>query len=94
MKNPYSILIRPIFSEDSNTRMDLENPQYTFKVEKNSNKYEIKRAVEEAFKVKVLKVNTLRFEGKKRRVRIKEGKRPDWKKAIVILEKGQKIELI
>lgn len=92
MKNPYSILLRPVFSEDSEVRTVLEKPQYTFKVHPKSNKIEIKHAVEEAFKVKVLSVNTINSLGKKRRVRIKEGKRPDWKKAIVTLEAGQKID--
>lgn len=93
MKNPYAILIKPIFSEDSDLRKEYEYPQYTFKVAIKSNKHEIKHAIEEAFKVKVLAVNTIRLEGKKKRVRIKQGKRPDWKKAIITLDKDQKIEL-
>lgn len=94
MKSPYSILIRPLFSENSLERNSMPCPQYTFKVDMNCNKHEIKRAVEEAFKVKVKGVNTIVYEGKKRRVRIKLGKRPDWKKAIITLEQGQSIELI
>lgn len=94
MKNPYAILKRPIYTEDSDLRKTLNKPQYTFLVDINSNKTDIKRAVEEAFKVKVVGVNTIRLQGKKKRVRVKEGKRPDWKKAIVVLEPGQKIETI
>ncbi len=93
MKNPYSILIRPIFTEDSVMRSEGENPQYTFRVHVDSNKLEIKKAIEDSFNVKVVSVNTINMMGKKRRVRYKEGKRSDWKKAIVTLEKGQTIEL-
>jgi large subunit ribosomal protein L23 len=72
----------------------MDHPQYTFKVDIKSNKYEIKKAIEEAFGVKVSDVNTIRYLGKKKRVRIKEGKRPDWKKAIITLAEGQKIEIV
>ena len=63
----------------------------TFKVVPTANKIEIRKAVEEIFKVKVLAVNTCRYEGKKKRLGRYEGKRSDWKKAIVTLAPGEKI---
>lgn len=66
--------------------------KYLFWVSKKANKIEIKKAVQELYKVKVLGVNTVTMRGKRRRVRLQQGKTPDWKKAIVTLEKGQKIE--
>jgi large subunit ribosomal protein L23 len=68
--------------------------KYLFKVEPGANKIEIKRAVESFFKVKVVKVNTMNYAGKKRRERtIHYGKKPDWKRAVVTLKEGDKIEL-
>ena len=95
MKNPYTILDRPILSEKSLMLSEGEGPkQYIFKVNINANKKEIKKAVEEAFGVHVEKVNTIRMKGKPKRVRIKLGYRPDWKKAIVTLSEGESISLI
>lgn len=67
--------------------------KYCFHVALDANKPEIKRAVETAFKVKVLNVRTMRQEGKMRRLRRDLGQRPNWKKAIVTLAEGQKIEI-
>lgn len=68
--------------------------QYTFMVDKRANKFQIKKAVEELFKVKVVKVNTMNVRGKLRRQQtIQAGKSPDWKKAIVTLKEGDKIVL-
>jgi len=70
-------------------------PQYTFEVAIGTNKVEIKRAVEEAFPVRVKSVNTLVVKGKRKRLRTsKLGKRRDWKKAIVTLEPGHTIDLV
>lgn len=66
--------------------------KYLFLVDKTSNKIQIKRAVEEVYKVKVKDVNTFVSSGKIRRVRYQLGKTPDTKKAIVTLKEGQKIE--
>ena len=88
MKDPRDIIIRPIISE--RTMDDSQNSKYTFVVAKDANKIEIRKAVEEIFDVKVEKVNTMNMRGKiKRRGRF-EGKRPDWKKAIVKLKPGSK----
>ena len=68
------------------------NRQYLFLVDKGVNKIQIKRAVEEIYKVKVDSVNTFVMRGKLKRVRQQFGKTPDYKKAIVTLKEGQKIE--
>jgi len=67
--------------------------QYCFRVALTANKHEIQRAVEAAFPVKVVAVRTMRMHGKLRRVRRELGQRSDWKKAIVTVAKGQKIEM-
>jgi len=91
VKNPRDIIIRPLITEKS---MDLaQENKYTFVVDKNANKIEIKAAVEELFKVKVEKVNTIRVKGKMKRVGRFVGRTPEYKKAIVKLRAGDKIEL-
>ena len=86
-----SIIRRPIISQRT---MDLlaEN-KYTFEVDLKATKPQIREAVEQIFNVDVEKVNTMRVRGKKRRMGRSEGKRPDWKKAIVTVKEGQRIEL-
>ena len=84
MKSPYEIIKRPIITEKSMSLLD-EN-KYTFEVDKNANKPEIKAAIEQIFDgVKVQKVRTMNYEGKKLRTRHGIGKRADWKKAVVTL---------
>ena len=78
------IIIKPIITEKSNS--GIEEGKYTFKVAKKATKVEIRNAVEKLFGVKVLKVNTINVDGKTKRVRYKEGKTPDWKKAIVTID--------
>jgi len=63
----------------------------TFRVAVKANKIEIRKAIEDIFKVKVLGVNTIRFKGKKKKMGKTEGVRPDWKKAVVTLAPGEKI---
>ena len=83
MKAPQDIIIKPVITEKS---MDeLQNGKYTFKVAKNANKIEIKKAVEALFGVEVAKVNTLNVNGKAKRVGRFEGRTSDWKKAVVTL---------
>ena len=81
---PEEIIERPIITEKSND--ELQQGKYTFRVNKKATKVEIAKAVEKLFEVKVLKVNTMTVGGKKKRVRYKEGKTPDWKKAIVTID--------
>jgi large subunit ribosomal protein L23 len=88
MRNPHDVIVRPVVTERS--MEDMAERKYTFVVNKNANKIEIKHAVEQAFGVKVEKVNTIRMEGKTKRMGIHEGRRPDWKKAIVKLTADSK----
>ena len=91
------VIIRPVVSEKSYAAM--AQGRYVFRCSKKANKIEIKRAVEEAFaqqKISVVEVNTINVRGKKRRRSRGQtrviGQSPDWKKAIVTLGAGQKIE--
>lgn len=86
----YDIIRRPLITEKSNIQKD-EHNQYSFEVNRDSNRIEIRRAIESIFNVKVLSVRTLHVKGKvKRRGKIM-GKRKDWKKAMVTLTPGQRI---
>ena len=90
-KNPRDVLIRPIVSEKSYSLMD--EGKYTFEVDPNSNKTEIKIAVEKVFGVKVTSVNTINRKGKVRRTRFGLGKRKDVKRAIVTLGAGETLDI-
>ncbi|MBI5182082.1 MAG: 50S ribosomal protein L23 [Nitrospirae bacterium] len=87
-----NILIKPLFTEKGLNLKEKEN-KVIFKVSCNANKSEIKKAVEKMLSVKVSDVNTLRVQGKKKMLNKFVGKRPDWKKAVVTLKKGEKLEL-
>ncbi len=91
MKSPYQVVKGLVITE----KMANLGPynKYAFKVDSQANKIEIKKAIEEVYRVKVDKVNTLKVKGKKRRVRQQEGKTAGWKKAIVTLKPGDKIEI-
>lgn len=91
MRIPYDIIVSPYITEKG-THIKESTGKVMFKVKIDSNKIEIKRACESLFNVKVLNVNIIKMKGKKKRVRFKEGRRPDWKKAVITLEKGNKIE--
>jgi large subunit ribosomal protein L23 len=84
MKSYEDIIIRPYVTEKSH--MEIADGKYTFIVDKNATKSEIKEAVEKLFQVKVLKVNTARFKGKTKRQGMFVGKRPDWKKAVIKID--------
>ena len=85
------ILIKPIVTEKSTALM--EEGKYTFQVPLNVTKIEIRQAVEQVFNVKVQAVNTMRYEGKLKRMGRTQGRRSDWKKAVVTLKPGEAIEL-
>jgi large subunit ribosomal protein L23 len=87
----YHVIKRPLVTEKSSVQKEASN-QVTFEVHPEANKIEIRKAVEALFKVKVLKVHTANFEGKKKRLGKHQGKRSDWKKAVVTLKSGDKIE--
>ncbi len=84
------ILVRPIITERS--MADSEEGKYTFVVDRRANKYQIKDAVESIFGVKVVRVNTMRMLGKRRRMGMHFGRRPSWKKAIVQLAPGDDLD--
>ena len=89
--NLYQIIKKPIITEKSSLLKELQN-RYLFSVDLQASKPQIKAAVEKMFKVKVLDVHTAVFRGKLRRVGSNSGKRSNWKKAIVTLNIGDKIE--
>ena len=91
MKEPQRIIRRPLVTEKS-TQQKEESRQYIFEVDPRANKIEITSAIEHLFKVKVLQVRTLNILGKVKRLGRKYGKRPDWKKAIVTLREGDRID--
>ena len=96
-----SIILRPILSEKGTRLAEMQN-KYIFQVEKQSNKLEIKQAIENKFKVKINKVATLNMRGKKKNMTIRSngnvlrtnGNRASWKKAIVTLQDGFSIDLL
>lgn len=88
MRSPHDIIIKPIVTEQSMN--DMAEGKYTFVVDKKANKTEIKNAIEQIFGVQVDKVNTMNMKGKKKRMGIHEGRRPNWKKAIVSLKPDSK----
>jgi large subunit ribosomal protein L23 len=89
--NPRDILVRPVVSEKSYGLLD--EGKYTFIVDPEANKVQIRQAVEEVFRVKVTGVNTINRPGKRRRTRRGWGKRPDTKRAIVTLAEGDRIDI-
>jgi len=90
MYDPHNIIVRPVISEKSYALMELN--RYTFEVDKKAAKQAIGRAVEEVFGVTVTSVNTMNVSPKPRRVRYNKGLTRSWKKAIVTLKAGDKID--
>ena len=88
----YYVVKKPIITEKSAIARDEEN-KYFFEVDRRANKIEISKAVEKLFKVKVLNVRTMNVRGKKRRMGKTVGKRSDWRKAIVTLASGDRIDI-
>ncbi len=83
MTNPHDIIIKPVITENSMEAM--ADKKYTFVVDRRANKVQVKQAIEKIFGVKVEKVNTMNMIGKVKRMGATQGKRADWKKAIVTL---------
>jgi len=92
VRNPRSIILKPLVTEKG-SKLREENNKYLFSVVSGANKIEIKRAVQEIFNVKVRDVQTIVVHGKVKRMGAFQGKRPDWKKAVVTLVEGQSIDL-
>jgi large subunit ribosomal protein L23 len=86
MKAPQDIVLKPVITERSIDIMP--NGKYTFRVAKDANKVEIAKAVEQLFSVEVIKVNTMNCTGRTRRMGRFEGKKADWKKAIVTINQN------
>lgn len=91
MRSVYDVIKRPIISEKSTALAEVAG-KYAFEVDTKANKQEIRDAVQGLFNVKVREVRTLVVHGKVKRVGRFETKRPNWKKALVTLAEGQKIE--
>ena len=91
MKSAYSIIVSPLRTEKGTGLLQFN--KYVFCVDKKANKTEIRGAVEEIYKVKVASVNTVTVRGKKKRVRFAQGMTSAWKKAVVTLREGHKIEI-
>lgn len=89
-----SAVIRRIQVTEKGSGLTEKQNKYLFRVHPEANKIEIKRAVEKMFKVGVVKVNTMNYLGKEKRSRkMARGKKADWKRAIVTLKAGDKIDL-
>lgn len=93
MRNPYDIIVQPLITEKVMEVLGKQNT-YAFEVAMVANKIEVKKAVEVAFSVKVQSVRTMIVKGKNKRYKFARGRRPDWKKAIVTLKEGSKIDIV
>jgi len=92
--NPYKVIIQPIDTEKTRYQAS-ELGQYTFEVERRTNKIEVKRAIESIFEVDVVAVNVMNMPAKviKRRGRRRVVRRPPWKKAVVTLAEGHRLDV-
>jgi len=90
MKNLYDVIRRPLITEKSTNLKELQNT-VCFEVHRDATKPEIKKAVESLFGVKVADVRVARVHGKVKRQGRYSGRRPDWKKAYIVLRKGEKM---
>jgi large subunit ribosomal protein L23 len=91
MRDMFQIIKRPLLTEKG-TRKKEEFNEVAFEVDRRANRSEVKTAVQTLFKVKVLRVNLMQIEGKKKRIGKKIGRTSDWKKALVRLAPGEAIE--
>jgi large subunit ribosomal protein L23 len=92
-RNARDIIIRPLMTEKSMQQKEALNTM-VFQVRPDANKVEIRSAVESIFSVKVASVRTATFAGKLKRMGRQQGRRPEWKKAVVKLAPGHKIDLV
>ena len=90
MNSIYSTIVSPVITEKA-TKIS-ENNQFVFKVKIDSNKKEIKEAIEKLFKVKVREIKTLKIKGKNKVFKGTKGRRSDYKKAIICLNKGESLD--
>ena len=89
-KDAHKIIVSPVVSEKTTVLTEKES-KYVFRVNRKANKIEIRKAIEKIFNVNVTAVNTMNYIGKKKRVRMAVGMTSAWKKAVITLKKGQKI---
>jgi large subunit ribosomal protein L23 len=92
MSNIYGIIKRPLLTEKASA-LKAEANKVAFEVRRDSNKIEIKHAIEKLFSVKVTDVQTMVYRGKPKRVGQSQGRRQNWKKAIVTLEQGTDLDV-
>lgn len=90
MRDYHDLIVRPVITEKSSRLMEMD--KYTFEVLPDANKIEIRKAVEEVFKVKVASVHTIKVRSKPKRMGRFIGRSRSWKKAVVTLVKGERIE--
>ena len=90
MRTPEDIILRPYITEKSN--LEVASGKYTFIVDVNATKTEIRQALERLFHVKVLKVNTMNYDGKLKRTGVHVGPRSDWKKAVIKIDLDPKAD--
>jgi len=93
MKADLRHIIKTHIATERTTKLREDNNEYVFEVDRKANKYQVKEAVQGAFKVKVDSVRTMVVAGKVRRMGRNEGKTPTWKKAVVRLKQGQSISM-
>ncbi len=93
MKSIYSVIKKPLFTEKGSRLKEAEN-KVVVEVDTNANKVEIKRAVEEIFKVKVENIRTVKLPGKWKTYGRYQGKTPARKKAVITLKQGEKLDFI
>ena len=93
MKSLYTVIKKPLFTEKGSYLKESEN-KLLVEVSRDANKLEIKQAMEEIFKVKVEKVATVKLHGKWKKYGKFEGKKPDRKKALITLRKGEKLDFV
>ncbi len=93
MKNLYTLIKKPLFTEKGANLKETDN-KILVEVARDANKIEIKKAIEEIFKVKVDKIATINAQGKWKKFGKSVGKRPDRKKALITLKKGEKLDFI
>lgn len=87
----YDVIVRPLITEKATALAG--DSKYAFEVDRRANKNQVREAVEKAFNVRVMKVNTMNVRGKRRRAGRGTSKAPDWKKAVVTLARGDTIQI-
>ncbi|MEO0086443.1 MAG: 50S ribosomal protein L23 [candidate division WOR-3 bacterium] len=93
MTEPTRVVLGALITEKAVRLKDEENA-YAFRVARTANKVMVRHAVEQLFRVHVTEVRVMNVGGKRRRMGLYAGRRPDWKKAIVVLKQGEKIEAL